>query len=329
MTSRLTESGERAKQTAEHSAREARREAESGSGWYAWLARAGLVAKGVSFGIMAILAIKLALGDGGKATSRQGALRTISQHWSGKILLILLALGFAAYALWRFVQAFAEREDDDNEAKGETKKWGKRAGYVGRGLIYSGLTFTAVKILTGSGGQESQNQQAHKTTATVFDWPAGRWLVSIVGLCIIGAGLWNAYRGITRKFEDRWQTGNMSEVERTWGGRAGVLGHLARGIVFSLVGIFMVKAAIEYDSKEAIGLDGALQKLASHSYGSWLLGLTAAGLFAYGLFCLVDARYRDVSTNPGSGGPGDRKPSDGDSDRNRRLAPAGSGSYPR
>jgi len=322
---RTAEAGERAKQTAEHPAREARREAQSGTGWYAWLARAGLVAKGISFGIMAILAIKLALGDGGKATSRQGALQTIAQHWFGKILLILLALGFVAYALWRFVQAFAEREDDDNEAKRETKKWGKRAGYVGRGLIYSGLTFTAVKILTGS-GQESQNQKAHKTTAAVFDWPAGRWLVGIVGLCIIGAGLWNFYRGITKKFEDRWQTSKMSEVEQTWGGRVGVLGHLARGIVFSLVGIFIVKAAIEYDSKEAIGLDGALQKLAGHSYGSWLLGFTAAGLLAYGLFCLVDARYRDVSTNPGGGSSGNRDPSGGETGRNRRMAPAGSGS---
>jgi hypothetical protein len=318
----MTEGRERVKQTAKHPAREARREAESGSGWYAWLARSGLVAKGISFGIMAILALKLALGDGGKATSRQGALQTMAQHSYGKVLLILLALGFAAYALWRFVQAFAERENDASEAKREAKKWGKRAGYVGRGLIYAGLTFTAVKILTGSGGQESQNQKAHKTTAAVFDWPAGRWLVGIAGLCIIGAGLWNVYRGITKKFEDKWQTGKMSEVERTWGGRAGVLGHLARGIVFGLIGVFIVKAAIEFDSKEAIGLDGALQKLAGQSYGSWLLGLTAAGLLAYGLFCLVDARYRDVSTNPG-GGSGPQGASDGD----RRLAPAGSGSY--
>jgi hypothetical protein len=288
-----------AKQTIQHPARESRREAETGSGWYAWLARIGLVAKGVSFGIMAVLAIKLALGDGGKATSRQGALQTISDEWSGQILLILLAAGFAAYALWRFVQAFAERESDENEAKREAKKWGKRAGYVGRGLIYAGLTYTSIKILMGS-GEESQNQKARKTTAAVFDWPAGRWIVAIVGLAIIGAGLWNAYRGVTRKFEDRWRTGEMSRIERNWGGRIGVLGHLARAIVFTLVGVFIVKAALEYDAKEAIGLDGALQKLANHSYGPWLLGFTAAGLFAYGVFCLVDARYRDVSTSDGT-----------------------------
>ena len=324
MTARPTDAGERAKQTAKHPAREARREAESGSGWYAWLARVGLVAKGVSFGIMAVLAIMLALGEGGKATSRQGALQTISQDWWGKILLILLAFGFVAYAIWRFVQAYAEREEDDDEAKGEAKKWGKRAGYVGRGLIYVGLTYTTIKILTGSGGEQSQNEKAHKTTAAIFDWPGGRWIVAIVGLCIVGAGLWNAYRGITKKFEDRWRTGEMSRTEQDWGGRAGVLGHLARAVVFGLVGVFVVKAAIEYDSKEAIGLDGALQKLADHSYGAWILGITAVGLLAYGLFCLVDARYRDVSTNSGGSSPAGRDPSAGDGRGDSRIAPAGS-----
>lgn len=295
-TSRLEEGARRGQEALRHPAREARAGARTGSGWYAWMARIGLLAKGVSFAIVGILAIKLAVGDGGKATSRQGALQSLAHHWFGKVLLILLAAGFAAYAIWRFVQAYAEREKDEHEAKGEAKKWGKRAGYVGRGLIYAGLTFSTIKILAGSGGQESQNQKAHKTTAAILDWPAGRWLVGLAGLCIVGAGLWNAYRGIARKFEDKWRTGRMSETERKWGGRAGLVGHLARAVVFTLIGIFVTKAAIEFDPKEAIGLDGALQKLAGQAYGPWLLGLTAAGLIAYALFCLVDARYRDVST---------------------------------
>jgi hypothetical protein len=306
-TSRVEEGAERGRAALRHPAREARAEAATGSGWYAWLARIGLLAKGVSFAIVGILAIKLALGAGGKATSRQGALQTLAQHWFGKLLLILLAAGFAAYAIWRFVQAFAEREEDEGEAKGEAKKWGKRAGYVGRGLIYAGLTFTTIKILTGSGSQESQNEKAHKTTAAILDWPAGRWIVGIVGLCIVGAGLWNAYRGIARKFEDKWRTGQMSETERRWGGRAGLVGHLARAVVFTLIGIFVTKAAIEFDPKEAIGIDGALQKLAREAYGPWLLGLTAAGLIAYALFCVVDARYRDVSTRGGAGSGGRRR----------------------
>jgi Domain of Unknown Function (DUF1206) len=271
-----------------------RREARDGNGWNAWLARTGLVAKGVSFGIVGALAIALAAGGGGKATSREGALHTLAGDGLGKVLLVLLALGFAAYALWRVVQSVAVRCDDD-EAKEHAKVWGKRAGYLGRAAIYVGLTYSTVAIVVGAGGGKSQNDKAHRTTATVLDWPAGRWLVGIAGLVIVGVGLWNLYRGLTRKFEDKWKTGEMSSTERRWGGRAGLVGHAARFVVFGLIGVFVIEAAIEYDPREAIGLDGALQKLAGASYGPYLLGLTAAGLVCYGVYCLVDARFRDVS----------------------------------
>jgi Domain of Unknown Function (DUF1206) len=274
---------------------DARAKARSGSGWYAVLARTGLVAKGLSFGIVGFLAAKLAVGHGGEVTSREGALQTIAHHSYGKFLLILLACGFAAYALWRFVQAFAERDDPGDGATGDLKKWGKRAGYVGRGLIYGGLAYSSVKILLGA-AQKSQNQRAHKTAAQILSWPAGTWIVGAIGVLIIGAGLWNLYRGLSGSFEDRWRTGQMSHTARTWGVRVGVLGHLARAVVFSLIGIFVVKAALDYNPRDAIGIDGALQKLAHASYGPYLLGVTAAGLVCYGLFCLVDARYRDVST---------------------------------
>jgi len=274
-----------------HVEQSARGRAERGTGWYAVLARSGLVAKGASYGLVGALAIKLAFGDGGKATSRQGALQALAQHSFGKIVLALLALGLAGYAIWRFVQAVAERDDD-----GKLKAWGKRAAYVGRGLIYAGLTFSAIKILVGSGENESQSEKAHRTTAAILGWPAGRWLVGAAGLVIVGAGLWNAYRGLSKKFEDKWVTGGMSPLARTWGGRAGVVGHVARGIVFGLIGIFVTKAAVDYSPKDAIGLDGALRKLADASYGPYLLGITAAGLVCYGLYCLVDARFRDVST---------------------------------
>jgi hypothetical protein len=267
-----------------------------GSAWYRWLARGGLVAKGVSFGIVGVLAIELALGMGGRATSREGALQTIASHVLGKVLLALLAAGFAAYAAWRFMEAYAEREHG-SPVEREAKEWGKRAGYVGRGLVYAGLAFGTVKILTGDGDGQSQNEKAHKTTAAILEWPAGRWLVGAAGLCIVGAGAWNLYRGLTRKFEEKWRSGEMSAAERKWGGRAGLLGHLARAVVFTLIGIFVTKAAIEFDPKDAIGLDGALQKLADAGYGPYLLGLTAAGLLCYGLYCLVDARYRDVTAS--------------------------------
>ena len=266
----------------------AKQQANAGRGWYAALARTGLVARGLSFGLVGVLAAKLAFGDGGAATSRQGALAQLSHHSFGKAALIALALGFTAYALWRFVEALVERGDGDNAAK----TWGKRVDYVGRGLTYAGLTYTTLKILAGAGQQQSQNQQAHKSAAMVLDWPAGRFLVGAAGLAVIGVGCWNLYRGLARKFEDAWRVGRLSHTMRTWGGRAGVLGHVARFVVFGLIGVFLVKAAIDYRPKDAIGLDGALQKLAHSSYGPALLGIVAAGLIGFALYCIADARYR-------------------------------------
>ena len=257
--------------------------------WVHAAARVGLVAKAVSYGIVGVLAIKLALGAGGKATSRSGALETLAGSTFGKALLIALAVGFAAYALWRLVQAAFEASEDDG-----AKKWGKRAGYVGRAAIYAGLTYSTVKIVAGAGAGESQNEKAHKTTAHVLAWPGGTWIVGIAGAIVVGVGLYNGYRGVARKFRKKWDEGRMSHLERTWGTRAGVVGLLARMVVFGLIGVFAIRAAVDYDPKDAIGLDGALQKLAGQTYGEWLLGLTAAGLFAYGIYCLVDARYRKV-----------------------------------
>jgi hypothetical protein len=277
-------------QTLKRPAEEARKRGRSGSGWYEWLARGGLVAKGISYGIVGVLAVMLAVGHGGSATSRDGALHALAQESFGRIVLALLAAGFAAYALWRVIQAFALPTDDG-------KDWLKRAGFLGRAAIYAGLTYSALAILLADQGGASQNEKAHKTTGLVLSWPAGTWLVGIAGAVVIGVGLWNAYRGLARKFEDKWRTGQMGAGARRWGGRAGVVGHLARAVVFTLIGVFLIRAALQYDPKEAIGLDGALQKLAAAAYGPYLLGLTAAGLIAYALYCFADARFRDVSAS--------------------------------
>jgi hypothetical protein len=248
--------------------------------WFELLARAGLVAKGCSYALVGVLAIGVALGLGGHATSRQGALHELAGTAFGKLVLVALAAGFAAYALWRVLQAV--REDG----------WAKRLGYVGRAVVYAGLASSAGKIVAGAGGGQSQNEKAHKTTAVALSWPGGPWLVGIAGLAVIGVGVWNLYRGLSRSFADKWTGGGET---RTWGVRAGMVGHCARFVVFALIGVFALKAAVDYNPQDAVGLDGALQKLAHESYGEVLLGLTAAGLLAYALYCFVDARYRDPS----------------------------------
>ncbi len=253
---------------------------------FEWLARAGLVARGSIYAIIGVLAIKLAFGDGGKTTNQQGALETIARQPFGKLLLILMAVGLAGYATWRLVRAAIGHGP---EASDDTKE---RIDGLASGIGYAMLFVTAVSILFGSGGGGSGGPG--KATGGVLDWPGGQILVGLAGLIIIGVGLEQGYKGITRKFLEKSKTEQMSErVERAFTA-LGVLGHLARMVVFGLIGYFLVRAAIDYDPDKAIGLDGALNKLAHASYGPILLGIVAAALIAFAAYSVVDARYRRV-----------------------------------
>jgi Domain of Unknown Function (DUF1206) len=253
---------------------------------FEWLARSGFVARGVIYGIIGILAIKLALGAGGTTTNQQGALKTIAHQPFGKVLLILVAIGLAGYALWRFVHALLGHGPEDSDSGFD------RVAALGSGIVYAGLCVIAVEILLGSGSGGSGNTS--KTTAGVLGWPGGTWLVGIAGAVLIGIGLYQGYRGISTDFLKDSKTEQMSAWVRNWIEWIGSFGHLARMVVFGLIGVFLIKAAIDYDPKQAVGLDGALAKLAHASYGPFLLGIVAAGLIAFGVYSLSDARYRRI-----------------------------------
>jgi hypothetical protein len=256
------------------------------SSGFEWLARAGFVARGLIYGIIGILAIKVALGASGKTANQQGALETIARQPFGKMLLILVAIGLGGYALWRLVHALLGHGPEDSDTTFE------RVAAFGSGIVYAGLCAIAVEILLGSGGNNSGN--SHKTTAGVFGWPAGTWLVGIAGAVLIGVGLYQGYRGLSKDFLKDSKTEQMSARVKSWIEWIGTFGHLARMVVFGLVGVFLIKAAVDYDPNKAVGLDGALAKLAHASYGPFLLGLIAAGLIAFGVYSLSDARYRRI-----------------------------------
>lgn len=266
------------------------------SDWTQRYARAGLVAKGVTFVIVAALALGVALGLGGKIEDRPGALQALAENTWGRFLLAALAVGLGGYALWRFAQAYLGEKLESGEADG----WLKRVGLVARGLVYTWLFVMSLSLVLNAdeplsgGGRSGGGQEEDRATGIVLEQPLGRWLVAAVGLGIIGAGLFNLYRALTQRFRKDLKEQQMDRKERRSYTVLGVVGHLARAVLFAMAGWFLVKAAWEYDPNEATGLDGALRKLARAEYGELLLGLTAAGLLAYGLFCFVQARYREV-----------------------------------
>jgi len=262
------------------------------SDWVARAGRIGLVAKGASYALIGILAIQLVAGRGGQTADRQVVLHRLATESWGPYALVALAVGFAAYALWQFLDAAGDRRNRGDDAPGLAK----RAASVGIGIVYAASAALAASLVldahrsTGSGG--GGGSKAPQETARVLGWPGGKWIVLAVAAGFIGAGLANGYTGATAKFTERLDRRRMRRAVEPAAVTTGVVGHLARGVVFGLIGVFLAQAALDYDPQKAVGIDGALAKLAHQPEGPWLLGAVAAGFIAYALYCGVEAAYR-------------------------------------
>jgi hypothetical protein len=246
--------------------------------------RVGLVARGIVYCLLAVVAIQVAFGRTDQEVDRQGALRALARQPFGRFLLAALTLGFAAYALWRLAEAALG--DDDPP---------KRLLHAARGVLYAVFTVTSARLVLGahSGGQGS-DRQAKTWSARFMAQTGGRPLVIAVGLGLVVAGAVMAWRGFHQKFEKHLRTGDMSAWQRRWLPWLGTVGHTARGVVLSLIGLFLVRAAVRFDPNEAVGVDGALHQVASRAYGPVALTAVALGLGCYGLHSFVEARWRKV-----------------------------------
>jgi hypothetical protein len=253
------------------------------------LARWGLVSKGALYVLVGAIAAHVSVGGGERLRDREGALAAVADNWLGNALVLLLAIGLAGYAAWRLAQGVLGRPLEGGEKEG----WPKRIGYFARAGWYLVLLGAAISILAGA-HESGGSGQEDRYTARVLELPLGRWIVGGVGLAILGAAGFNVWRAVTRGFRKKLKLRKMSDVEERVFTVIGVVGHLARGVVFGLIGFFLVRAAWQYDPKETVGLDGALAEVLRADYGDTLLGIVSMGLIAYGLYCFVEARYREV-----------------------------------
>ncbi|MFN2415507.1 MAG: DUF1206 domain-containing protein [Pyrinomonadaceae bacterium] len=277
----LGEAGGKAEQRAEQLTRAARP-------WIERLARFGYAAKGVVYVIVGALAAFGAVEGGEEPTDSRGALTQIVRQPYGRVLLGVVAAGLAAYALWRLVQAFRDTEDKGTSWKGLAVRF----GYGCIGVVYAGLGYSAVQLILGHGAGKGSDQQSREWTALFFALPLGRLLVGLAGLSVVGFGLYQCYKAFTAKFCKKWKRHEMSERARPLATRAGQVGLVSRGVVFGIVGIFLVQAALRARAEEARGLSGALRALEQQPYGPYVLGAVTLGLVAYGLYMFVEARYR-------------------------------------
>jgi len=251
------------------------------------LARLGLAARGIVYLLVAWIAVRIALLHSGQQADRQGAMQDIAHNTAGKAVLLAMAVGFFGYAAWRIVQAVSGFPDSDG-----AKEWGKRAVSAGRAALYLAFAYSAARTaLSGQSGSGSDKTSKH-ATAGVLAHQGGRELVIAAGIGFVIAGIALAVRGVMRKFESHLDTARMSDTTQAVVAGLGVAGQTARGVIFAVIGGFLIDAAVSYDPHKARGLDGALRALGQATAGRLLLAVVALGLACFGAYSLAESRYR-------------------------------------
>lgn len=253
------------------------------------LARAGFLARGLMYIVIGWIAVEIAFGKTSEQADRTGALQALGRTPVGEIALWVLVVGFFGMALWRLSEAvYGTPQTDKRKAT-----W-TRLTALAKAVLYAVLGYGVLDYAIGSGGPQSSDQQSVDLTATLMRHPGGRILVVVIGLALIGAGLFLGYQAWRERFKKSLMLGQMGPRARRvveWLGR---IGGIARGVVFITAGVFLVVAAAEARPDQAKGIDSSLRELAATPGGPWLLVIVAVGLIMFGLFSCCEARWRRV-----------------------------------
>jgi hypothetical protein len=255
------------------------------SSWLDHAVRAGFVAYGFVHVMIAWVAIQLALGKSSGKPSPQGALAQLADEQFGRVLIWAVAVGLFLLVVWRILEAVGGHEWAEGSDRVRA-----RLGSAGKAVVYGAIGVAAVRVATGSGGGGS-SKQSKTMTARVLDWPAGEWIVGLVGLAILAYGARLVWRGCTDAFLEHLDaTGQLGDVGTAykWLGRAG---YVSKGVAIGIVGCLFGYAALNHDPSKSGGLDQALREVLDRPFGPTLLLVIAAGIGCYGLFCFARARH--------------------------------------
>ena len=254
------------------------------SDWIDWVARVGLVAYGVVYLMIGWLSIQLAFGEREGDPSSSGAMQELAGQPFGGVLIWVISIGMFLLVLWQGLEAAFGHRDEDGK-----KRLGKRLMSAGKAVIYAVIGISGVKVALGSGSSGGKGQES--LTAKIMGAPAGQLLVGIIGLAIIGYGIYQLVQAWTEKFAEKLDGEGKSGKTGTAYIAFGKAGYAARGVALSVVGGLFCYAAITHDPKKSGGLDQALYEVLEKPFGPVLLCLIAIGLFCYGLFTLARARH--------------------------------------
>jgi len=253
-----------------------------------YLTRIGYGTRGLIYGIIGLLAIMVAFGIYGSLQDQQGVIASLGQQLFGRVLLGIMLIGLIGYSLWGLIRAFLNPLHKGNDFKGILE----RVGFFISAVAYAILippTYNFIFGMSNAAQNGAQGIQMRNIVSTIFLMPLGRWIVGLIGLIVLGTGVFQVYHGVRHNFDSQIKpyalTSKQAKIVRIMG-RFGILG---RSVVFFLVGLFLLFAAYHANSAEVKGIDGALLILLHEPYGYWLLGITALGLIAFGCYSLLSA----------------------------------------
>lgn len=260
------------------------------------IGRLGWLAKGTVYTVAGVLALLVAGKAAGWTRAEQapnaeasptGALRTIAQATGGSMLMWVLAVGMLVYAGWRVVSALLPGDTD-------AMAWVKRTGYVVSAVIYVGFALTAVSLALQPNADPDGNAKVTSLSGDVMAHTGGRIAIGLAGAIAIGAGLYRMAKGVQVDVTDELRLTGFSATQRRWVKRLGAIGEFGRGIGIALIGFFLLRAAITYRESEATGLDGALRRLSTETWGQVVVVAIGVGFVAYGAFCLATFTHREL-----------------------------------
>ena len=272
-TAMATDAGDKAEQVGDSKALEV-------------LARVGLVAYGVVHLLLGWLALQIAWGlSGRESADTSGAMKTLADQPFGQVLLWLVAVGLASLALWQasaVIWGYRNLEGAERVRKQITS--GAKA------VVFAALGYSAGAAALGAGSSSAQSQQ--QATSGVLGWPGGRVIVIAAGLVIIGVGVTAIVKGVKKSFAEEIDTSPLSPTLRTAVARLGQLGYIAKGLALGVVGGLLSYATLTFDPQQVQGLDGAMHTILAQPFGRFLLTAVALGFAAFGLFAILQSRYR-------------------------------------
>jgi fumarate reductase subunit D len=252
----------------------------------ALLERLGYVVRGALYAVMGLLALGLTLGiGGGESTDLSGSLVFLISNPFGKLVLIAAVIGLGAYSLWGFTRAIYDPLHRGRGAGG----YMARLGFVSSAVSYAAIVFFALRILLGSGGAAGDGTQ--KSIAEILTHPGGGPLTIVIGLIAILVGLGQFLEAYRATFQEDLKGAEMTASERNAAIGLGRFGMFARGVIFLVIGWFLVQAGIHHDPSQVQGFGSAFLFLLGQPFGRFLLGIVALGFVALGLHSFACARW--------------------------------------